>query len=375
MNGEEDGEQVIAALARRYRTPGSLNTTMSKVRKHIYDNNVRAAEYDTTELEASVPNALVGLGVDAFVDSSLREQLITQKEHEEEPVWPEVEVESALQRVQLLPRGVRTFVLSKQVHEHLKRKHEASIVSKNERILYVKTDIIDTCVTLLKSATVKSSYPKIAIPLLLLSGRRTSEIMNGLSTFTHVPGDVRMCTFRGQLKKRGTAEVYTIPLLCDWDTFARGISILREKQGCEKLGSIECKRRYQPNLQAALRDVLPCLPEGSHPRCNYNLQPDRPDRRKDGAVGSLHRLLTRNHHSTLTYTLWSCLSRCVRGDTSGELRFAVSRGDAWVSARRTGASVGAPYSAATTAVTQRKALLSSAYRPPAGVSSADRHLR
>lgn len=260
VNGE-DGERVIAQLTRRYRTPGSLNTTMSQVRKHIYDNNMRAAEYDTTELEESVQDELVWLGVSAFVDATLREQMRVKKEHEEAPTWPD-NVESALQRVQLLPQGMETFVLSKEVHDYLKRKHEASIVTKNESILYVKIDILDACTAILRRATVKSSYPTLAIPLLLLSGRRTTEIMNGKSTFAPVPDDLRICKFSGQLKIRGNTERYTntIPLLCDWSTFARGLSLLRLKQKGEKIeDSKKCHTRFQANLKAGMAQVLPCL--------------------------------------------------------------------------------------------------------------------
>eukprot|EP00966_Prymnesium_polylepis_P235986 5457739-Prymnesium_polylepis.1 len=37
--------------------------------------------------------------------------------------------------------------------------------------------------------------------------------------------------FTGQLKKKTTAsEPYVIPLLCDYETFAHGMAVLRSKQ-------------------------------------------------------------------------------------------------------------------------------------------------
>eukprot|EP00966_Prymnesium_polylepis_P208056 4819421-Prymnesium_polylepis.1 len=82
----------------------------------------------------------------------------------------------------------------------------------------------------LKAAdTITTSFPALAIPLLVLSGRRQTEIM-GNGSFA--PGPIPMsATFTGQLKKKSQAAgAYVIPLLCPYDVFAKGIVVLRAKQ-------------------------------------------------------------------------------------------------------------------------------------------------
>ena len=93
-------------------------------------------------------------------------------------------------------------------------------------------------------------------PLLLLSGRRTTEICNGHSTFA--PTERRtVCMFTGQVKKRGAVGAYAVPLLCDYATFRDALGVLRAKQGGERLEPVACNNRYQKMLNAATPRLLP----------------------------------------------------------------------------------------------------------------------
>ena len=87
------------------------------------------------------------------------------------------------------------------------------------------------------------------LPLLLVTGRRLAEIMNGRSKFTPIEDQPYHARFTGQLKrKRGDESemedsdneddgydseddsTYKIPLLVPFDTFEKGWKALREKQ-------------------------------------------------------------------------------------------------------------------------------------------------
>jgi hypothetical protein len=111
-------------------------------------------------------------------------------------------------------------------------------------------------ISLVRNATVECSFSYIAIPLLLLSGRRSTEIMNGKSEF--MPS-ARSTTafFKGQLKRRGADTVYEIPLLCDYTIFAYGISVLRAKQRGEQLEANVCNNRYHKMLNTEAVRLCP----------------------------------------------------------------------------------------------------------------------
>ena len=98
---------------------------------------------------------------------------------------------------------------------------------------------------------------RLALPLLLLTGRRTTEILNGASRFA--PARPTTALFAGALKKRGASHAFEIPLLCDCATLAHALGALRAAQGHEQLGARECNNKYQKLLNAAVGDYFPMV--------------------------------------------------------------------------------------------------------------------
>ena len=86
--------------------------------------------------------------------------------------------------------------------------------------------------------------------LAVVSGRRSTELLNGRSTFIAVPHKPTLALFEGQLKtKSDTPRPYVIPLCCNFDTFSRGLHALRVIQhrdgGVAHLTSTEVSDRYR----------------------------------------------------------------------------------------------------------------------------------
>ena len=63
--------------------------------------------------------------------------------------------------------------------------------------------------------------------------------------------------FGGQLKKRGTAVPFKIPLLCPYDVFAHGLGALRAKQRGARLTPAACSARYHSALNAEVSKLFP----------------------------------------------------------------------------------------------------------------------
>ena len=154
----------------------------------------------------------------------------------------------------------------------LTRARQQAQLRKNESLLVVPDTrrLLDTMATMLASSDCStSSIGKLALPLLIFSGRRMTEVLSFRSSF--LPAAHPMyCCFSGALKKRGDTSTYTIPLLCEYAVFRRGLDALRHAQMKDTrnthgpaafLTNQQVKRRYGTALVREMRRVDRGLPE------------------------------------------------------------------------------------------------------------------
>ena len=108
----------------------------------------------------------------------------------------------------------------------------------------------------------------IALALLVLSGRRTTEIMNGRSTFERIRERTHACAFTGQLKVGASRrqQSYDIPLLCSFEQFDRALAELRRRQpkNIASLDNRAVSRKYQSGLGQHLRKRGTYGPAATH---------------------------------------------------------------------------------------------------------------
>lgn len=100
-------------------------------------------------------------------------------------------------------------------------------------------------------------WPVLALALLVTSGRRMTEILNGRSKFVRVKGAPRAALFSGQLKAH--AAPYAIPLLVPFSTFQTGLVALRDimPKGMRGVSNLEVERRLGSSVRVALaRDAV-----------------------------------------------------------------------------------------------------------------------
>lgn len=232
------GFEVRAEIEQTNVKLSSLSSTMSRIRSIVVEAGHRHPEYEQScaPLRAFESDQAVA----EFLTAPLAKQLSTQRSHAATPSWSE-EMETALAAVKLLPSNMDSFALTRFESLELKRQQQTALLLKNETVIVVQNAgrVLKRIEEMLESAPMIKSTAVLAIALLIVSGRRTSEILNGRSTFEPIPGDERSTRFTGQLKKRGEGHSYTIPLLVPYVTFARGMEELRRRQG----GKVEMTNR------------------------------------------------------------------------------------------------------------------------------------
>lgn len=178
----------------------------------------------------------------------------------------------SLVRTAVRERGHRPpddFRLPRTSTNALKRKRDDAVIKKNETLIVVEDfgALLRTATAALQSATTDCSFASLILPLLLVSGRRLTEICSPRSTFKPTQ-HVHYTIFEGALKKRGHARPMVIPLLVPFSVFSVGLLALRQKQGASlaNLSNTQIKNRYQGSVQRDLtqRDALPGAPSGIH---------------------------------------------------------------------------------------------------------------
>jgi hypothetical protein len=245
-----NGEDVMPSLREQCKTPAALATALTRIRKLVF------AALPVPDCRTLEPYALEP-GVAAFLAAPLAERVRVQREHVSRPTWS-VGAEAALAVLQLVPPNVESLRLDRHELVAYKRDRADSLFVKQERLIRVPNaaTLLAQIVEMARTSVPKMTYTRLAIPLMLLSGRRTTEIMNGLSAFEKVGATT--CTFTGQLKKRGVAsEPYVIPLLCDYGVFAHALRALRAKQRHVTLDAAKCNSRYHRRLNIAARSLFP----------------------------------------------------------------------------------------------------------------------
>ena len=265
------GSEVLAELRNTFLTANSFSGALSEVRKAVLRRNERPEGYEDeagmlTLMAFVSSSTLEARAIHAFLEAPLIEQYRIQREHAVQATWS-AGVEAALANIRLLPATMDTFHLTRDETITLKRKREAATLQRNASLLIVPdfAKLLATATEMLRTASVQDSFSRLILPLLLVSGRRLTEVCSPASTFVALPDRPHHATFGGALKKRGRAPTFTIPLLVPYTLFASALTILREKQGPEIAGltNVQLKRRFQPNCHRDLheRNGLPGMPK------------------------------------------------------------------------------------------------------------------
>jgi hypothetical protein len=256
---------VIAEMRNTYTTPESMKKHMSLARSKIMEGGNYSSRFNPTPLRAF---AAANPEIASFLSASLKQQCKTQREQKFSPTWSE-QAEECLASLQLLPETLDDFVMSKADSCTIKRRAATRLREKNTNVVTVAAgqSLLAHLTLILENATEASDIAVLLCALAVVSGRRSTELLNGRSTFQAIPEKPTLALFEGQLKtKSDTPRPYVIPLCCNFDTFSRGLHALRAIQhhdgGVAHLTNTEVSDRYRwitistiPELGSQLANV------------------------------------------------------------------------------------------------------------------------
>lgn len=149
-----------------------------------------------------------------------------------------------------LTSNVRALTLDRTAMRTCKRLAAQSAVAKNRHRVRVDGQALLDLAGSIVRAPHSYSLSQLALSLMLLTGRRTCEVLNGRAQF--VPAERRAFVFGGQAKQRGKDASYTIPCLDDTDVVLAALAALRSKQNHSQLDNRATSLRYQSLLARTL---------------------------------------------------------------------------------------------------------------------------
>ena len=198
-------------------------------------------------------------GVAEFLAASVKEKLAIQKKHRYDKSWSAA-AETALAALELVPENVAQFVLSKEEAVATKRVSKEHLQAKQATTIIISDGaaMLNAAQTILQSPN--STLEELSIALLIVTGRRQCELMNGKSHFTPAVHPFA-CVFDGQIKVRypNVALPYVIPLLAPSAVVRGAIDRLRQLQGDEVVGldNEAVTQKYHYGLTCALKRIFP----------------------------------------------------------------------------------------------------------------------
>lgn len=273
LKKDADGEAVLKEMRNHYTTACSLSKHMSLVRSNALDRlTMKTVHSQYAPTIAAFRAALTGASVsaqtremgDKFLSSNFHVQYAMHRAHRSGKYsYSDSEVDAAMERIRILPQAFDSFHIGRTNAQTCRRAATEMQLHKHETRLVVPdaTELLRRCQSYLSVVHAlplsEIDLPRLICALMLVSGRRLTEICNGRSTFTRKgPSQARFaslmsCMFEGQLKKRESVPItsetvasavsndgefqidksaYAIPLLIESSTFFRAYAKLRQHQ-------------------------------------------------------------------------------------------------------------------------------------------------
>jgi integrase len=161
-----------------------------------------------------------------------------------------------------LPDDVYRLKVSRKEQKECKRLSIQGEKEKNRRRRRVQgRELLDWARSVCESAECPNgnhAIVELSLALMVLTGRRTCELLNGRSQFADMGHTTHGLRFTGQAKVRGQQRTYCIPVLTPAPTVLKAIARLRSLQENERLTNKETSLKYQYRLHRHSSQI-PCL--------------------------------------------------------------------------------------------------------------------
>lgn len=256
LDAEVPSTEVMSDMRQRFTTLRCLSSKLSIVRSLCRP---------TPAYQESVSEALATLS-----DEAVRTRLTSiathgGRLHASDPEELRAIIKSLPPR---LSENARELRLTRNEGRACKRLQVSQMIEKNK----VRT-VVDGRALLTHARTVVAcpeqcigGIPELTLALMMVTGRRECEILNGRSEFT--PHTTHSLVFRGQAKKRddGIAHVEEriIPCLSESTEVIACLQYLRERQHHVTMSNTIASRRYQSYLSRHMHCVSPWKETKTH---------------------------------------------------------------------------------------------------------------
>ena len=267
IDGQE-GSLVIEQIRQYYTTQRSFEKNVSNVRRSFLRRGVRHPSFltDIQNLYRAINDDNTRQLVDRFLELGLDQQYDVIKRAHTRPVFPGKLNDSFL-NLHLLPDNMNTFCLANYDMMTSRHNQVLTLMERNRvRITVDKgADVLSKSIHILKYGA-DTNVDEI-LALLLISGRRETELLNGHSLFELIPGYPYHIKFTGVLKKKPDPMIQyspdsrVIPLLCDATIFLNAFQRMRANQTSDttSLSNKQISSRYCSQLGRASRRSFPTI--------------------------------------------------------------------------------------------------------------------
>lgn len=167
-----------------------------------------------------------------------------------------------------LTDNARALRLSRQEMHRCKRTQMSQVIEKNKTRILVdgRTVLSHARSVVAHPETCVGGIPELTLSLIMVTGRRECELLNGRSEF--VPHTAYSLVFRGQAKKRDEGlkcrDERIIPCLTPATDVVACIGVLRERQRHAIMSNRVASCRYQSSLSRRMRSNSPWRETQTH---------------------------------------------------------------------------------------------------------------
>tara|TARA_Y100000748_G_scaffold296735_1_gene289900 strand:+ start:220 stop:1401 length:1182 start_codon:yes stop_codon:yes gene_type:complete len=281
--------EVLAFLRRERTGPTAYKNAVDRTRGMYMERGARHPEYASKveafrQAVAAHGDAKCSAQAELFLAASLPQQVFLLKKYgdrnwstgsEDDSENPDrkqhclfqvPDVDKAFRDIHVLPENVAQLKLTPEEYDQIKAHTNKQLEKKNEEAVVVPRagELLERCRAILRNAA-EETMARLVVALLIVSGRRMTEILSWRSSFVAMPtGEEHACIFTGQLKKPKDRPVmpYCIPLLVPFRVFDSARRVLQVKQGPKAAARTNKQHsKYSGNFKETIvghfGDVLP----------------------------------------------------------------------------------------------------------------------
>ena len=166
-------------------------------------------------------------------------------------LYPDLEEKLATLPKRLPENVLKLCVTKSEIKECKKLAYDVKLKSNINKKQVNAVVLLNHCRYVLDNHKDNGLY-ELALALIMVTGRRMCEIMNGKSRFEQIEGKQFICMFSGQAKKKSNNDSFEIPLLYNVSKINECLTHLRRLQGSIPITNDKVSSKYASGMRQFL---------------------------------------------------------------------------------------------------------------------------